>query len=545
MQVDDNVRERINSARRQNYSDDVIASVLAETMPQVQMALDERISPSIILDELASPPTTGEQIQRGVGIAARGVTEALAPVAAGALAGGLVGGPPGAALGAVAMPIAQLGGDIIASGANRLLGTNIEPPSQTISRMIPGPRAETPTERVVEAASGALGGTAAGIGAARQLARMPTVSPTGPSAEGLQRVGQELSRAPVGQVTTAPVAAGVGQQVTEDTDNPFLGFAASMAAASAMGLRRGKFESVNPDEMLAKTKANYKILDDAQFAINSREFDRKVTEIQIKLMDEGYVPNMPLSTGQIDELFNVLRHNQKTHRPITEIVNMRKTIGNTIASTKDNNVRRLAREMLDEYDNFLMNVTDRQLAGVKKNATEFKTVMDAWKTAREDFRKLKKAELIQDMVDRADLAPSGKEISLTQSLKNLANNKEKMRFFSPDEQKAIRDTAKGGELVQALRLVGKFAPLTPAAAIFTAVSPFGAFTAGAGVAGKTLAAERRLQQVSKLQDQMLLGRKPQQLQGPFRNLPVYTGRAALNMLGPEFIEGDARNALGR
>ena len=104
MQVDDNLRERINSARRQNYSDDVIASVLAETMPKVQMALDERINPSIILDELASPPTMLEKTGRMAGIAARGATEALAPVAAGALAGGLIGGPPGAAVGAVAMP---------------------------------------------------------------------------------------------------------------------------------------------------------------------------------------------------------------------------------------------------------------------------------------------------------------------------------------------------------------------------------------------------------------------------------------------------------
>lgn len=538
------LREGVMAARRQGVSDDVIVSTLVKVDPRIQQALDQGVTPQQVLDKLS--PTASQQGQRLAQIATRGVSEALAPMAGGALVGGLLGGPPGAALGAVTAPLVVPLGDVLVEGSNRFLGTNLQRPSQTISEMIPGPRAETPGERVLEATSGALGGTTAGIRAAQSLVRPAVTGVRVPVDEGLQRVGQELSRAPAGQMVTVPTATAAGETVSEATDNPFLGLGTSLVTAGAMGLRSGKYEGVDPNEMLARSKQNYEKLDNAKFAVNSRPFDRKITEMQINLQNEGYKPGMTMLTGQIDELFNVLRQDAGKPRSINDIVNMRKTIGNVIASNKiDERTRALARQMLDEFDDYFMNIQDRHLVGLNKDSAEFRNVMDAWKDAREDYRKVKKAEVIQDMVERAEIAPSGKEVSLTQSLKNLANNKNRMRFFSPEEQAEIRKAADGGQMVQALRLVGKFAPMTPAAAIFTAVSPYGAFTAGAGVAGKTLATQRRLQQVEQLQNQMLLGRRPERLEGPFRNLPVYTGRAGLNMLAPVVGQQDSENALAR
>ena len=125
-----------------------------------------------------------------------------------------------------------------------------------------------------------------------------------------------------------------------------------------------------------------------------------------------------------------------------------------------------------------------------------------------------------------------KENSVAQGLSALAKDKKKMRFFSPDEQEAIREAAKGGPLQTTLRTLAKFTPMTPAAAIFTAVNPFGAYTAAAGMTSKELATARRIQQVNRLADQIRLGRKPEVLEGPLANEPVFFSQSVKNMLGP-------------
>ena len=537
MQVDDNLRERINSARRQNYSDDAIVSTLAERFPEVRTALDKGFRSSQILAELVPEPTMLEKAGRMVGIAARGATEALAPMAAGAMLGGALtgGNPAGAALGAIAMPIAQFGGDIIASGSNRLLGTNFEMPSQTISQMIPGPRAETPTERVAETVGGALGGTAAGVGAARQLARMPTVSPTGAGVvtPGQQAVGQELSRAPVGQITTAPVAAGVGQTVTEDTENPFLGLGASLVTGGAMGLRSAKYETASPQDVLDRAKTNYKTLDESGFRLGLTRFNQAAVNTAQNLRQQGYDPRtMPKVSVAIDQMLN--------NRPKTaqELMTVRKFIQNA-ANSADSDERRIAKRLMDDYDDYIVNAKPSQIVSGTPEAAQ------AWAQAKKDYSKFKKSEIFATMIKNAELSASPPEVFLKNEISKLAKNEKRMRFFSKEEQAAIRKAATDDTVQSQLRLVAKFTPMTPAAAIFTAVSPFGAYTAAAGLTAKELATRRRFKQLEQLQNQMLLGRQPKQIEGPFRNLPVYTGRAALNMLSPELIEGEPRNALGR
>ena len=145
---------------------------------------------------------------------------------------------------------------------------------------------------------------------------------------------------------------------------------------------------------------------------------------------------------------------------------------------------------------------------------------------------MKKSEMITDILDRADVSQGSKEANIASQLSALAKNEKKMRFFTPDEQQAIREAAKGGALQSMLRTIGKFSPVTPAAAIFTAVNPFGAYTAGAGMAAKGLGEYRRTQEVNRLADRMRLGETPAILESPGANVPVFYTRGMQNMLGP-------------
>ena len=107
-----------------------------------------------------------------------------------------------------------------------------------------------------------------------------------------------------------------------------------------------------------------------------------------------------------------------------------------------------------------------------------------------------------------------------------------MRFFTQDEQEAIREAAKGGTLQNLTKIISKFSPMTPAAAIFTAVNPYGAYTAAAGIAAKELATAQRMQQINALSSRMRLGQAPAVLEGATANVPTFLSRSIVNQLNP-------------
>lgn len=534
-------RNQVNTARRAGYSDMQIADFLKNTDPRVDEALQLGYSPEEVVQYLAPKLTTGEEVVRKTGIAARGASEALAPVTAGALGGaglGLltgVGAPIAVPVGALAGGLAVPTADALVMGYNALTDSNVRRPSQIISEMLPGPRAETPTERVLQSTSGAFAGTGGAVQAGRSLTNVPNVlysTPVGrpgttvaaqPVAPGVRAIGAEVSRAPVGQLIAAPVSTAVGQTVTEATDNPFLGMAATVATSSAMGLRPTKREKVpTADEVMARSKANYEVLDNSGFQLDDNQFRQHMATLAPKLRTEtGYIEAAyPKVSAALSEL------QTQGVKDVAQITGFRKIISG-VAKSGDPQERLIASNLLDEFDDYIINAPTSAIVGGDKKAVA------AWKEARADYTKFKKAELITDIVDRAEVSQSSKESALANGLSSLAKDKKKMRFFTADEQQAIRDAAKGGKIQTMLRTVGKFTPLTPAAAIFTAVNPYGAYTAAAGMTAGELAKMRRYQQVNRLADRMLLGAEPNVLEGPLANQPVFFSRGMQNAMNPQ------------
>lgn len=526
----DQFRDQINAARRAGYTDDEIASYLKDKEPRVGKALAAGYKPSEIVEYLAPKPTMGEEVVRKTNVAARGAAEATLPVAAGALtgaaAGALLGAPSGigAPIGAIAGGLAVPAADALTLAYNKLLGGSARLPSQVISEMIPGPRAESPAERVLQASTGALAGTTGAVGAGRSIVQAAKAAPGLPSAVARRftAVGHEISRAPLGQIVAAPVSTAVGQTVTEATDSPLLGMVAGVGTSMAAGLRPTKREAApSAEELLARSKANYEILDKSGFQLSRSQFTEHMASLPAKLRKEmGYVESInPKVASAFKELTS------DAPKDVAEITALRRIIGSA-AGSADSSERKVAMRLLDEFDDYVLNAPPSAIIKGDKAA------IDAWKEARADYAKVKKAELIQDIVARAEVSQGGKEATVAQGLSALAKNQKKMRFFTPDEQAAIRAAAKGGKLQDMLRTVGKFTPMTPAAAIFTAVSPFGAYTAATGMAARELATARRLQQVERLTNQMRLGAQPQVLESAIINEPAFISRGIQNMLNP-------------
>lgn len=469
--------------------------------------------------------TTGEQIARKAGVAIRGVSEALAPAAAGATAGLLVGGPVGAGVGALAGGLAVPAADIAVQGYNRLTDSNVRMPSRIISGMLPGPRAETPVERVIQSSAGALGGVGGSVSAGRGLAGSFAAAP------GVRAIGEEAARRPVGQLIAAPLATGVGQTVTEATDSPLAGLAAGVATGAAAGVRpvrRGEVPSAA--DLAARSKANYDVLDKSGFELDAPQFVSHMQNMGPKLRSSaGYDPRiMP----KVDVALSNLT--QTTPKTVQELDTLRTIIG-TAAKSADASERKAAKLLLDEFDTYVTTAPPSAIVSGNKQA------MDAWKEARADYAKMKKSELITDVVENAELAKGTRESSIASQLSSLAKNDRKMRFFTPDEQDAIREAAKGGKLQTMLNLVGKFSPVTPAAAIFTAVNPLGVYAAGAGMAARSVADQRRIQQTNALASRMRLGGTPPILEGAFANVPVFAARGIQNNLSA--LSPETQNAL--
>jgi hypothetical protein len=521
----DQFRDQINTARRAGHSDDELIDYLKKKDPRIADALSQGHKPTEILEYLAPSLSMGEEAVRKAGVAIRGVNEALAPAAAGAGAGFMLGGPVGAGVGALAGGLAVPTADVLVQGYNKLAGGNVRLPSQVISSMIPGPRAETPVERVIQASTGALGGTAGSVQAGRGLANMaqipvqagqaPTVAPS------IAAIGAESARRPMGQMIAAPLATAAGQTTTELTDNPLAGLGASLATGATLGVRPTKRGAVpTADELTARAKENYSILDKSNFELDNAQFTQHMGDMADTLRSVGYDPRiMPKVQVAIE---NLALDKPKT---VKELGTLRTIIGNA-ASSSDAKERLAGVKLLDKFDDYVLNASPSATVSADPKA------MKAWKEARADYAKMKKSEMITDILENADVAQGSKEASIASQLSSLAKNQKKMRVFTPDEQEAIREAAKGGTLQVMLRTIGKLTPLTPAAAIFTAVNPFGAYTAATGFAAKTAAEQRRVQQANRLADRMRLGEKPQIIEGPLANEPIFLSRSAQNMLGP-------------
>ena len=520
----DNFRDQINSARRAGYSDDELIGYLKDKDSRVTQALDAGYKPMEILEHLAPKLSTGEEVIRKTGVAVRGVTEALAPIAAGAGAGMLMGGPVGAGVGALAGGLAAPLTDVATMAYNKMFGDTARTPSNVISSMLPGPRAETPTERVLQTGAGALGGTSGSVSAGRSIVNLGRTSPGLPAtvAPGTLAIGQEAARLPIAQIVTAPLAASTGQTVTELTDNPLAGLAAGIGTSVVAGVRPVKRGAVpTADELKTQSKANYDILDKSNFQLNNSEFTSYMGRLPSKLRSSGFDPRiMPDVDAALAQLTS--KTNAKT---VGELDTLRTIIGTAAKSTKPAE-RLVASQLLDEFDNYVMNAPPSAVI-----VSDVKAIK-AWKDARADYAKMKKSEMITDIIENADVSQGSKEANIASQLSSLAKNDRKMRFFTPDEQEAIRASAKGGSLQTMLRTLAKFTPMTPAAAIFTAVNPFGLQTAAAGMAAKSLAETRRVQDVNRLASRMRLGKTPDVLEGPFENTPVFFTRGAQNMLAP-------------
>ena len=250
-------------------------------------------------------------------------------------------------------------------------------------------------------------------------------------------------------------------------------------------------------------------------------FQATMKNLPSRLRQEGYTPsgNFPDVNAAIKELTT-----GKQPVDFTEIQSLRTMIKNGQSSVNANE-RRIATRLLDEFDDYMANMPVRDIKVGNKEA------LNTWQEARNSYAKFKKSEIFTDMLEEAQLdrtkfTQSGTENSLAQQMRKLAKNEKRMRLFSKGEQDAIIEAAKGSDIQQTFKFVGRFAPTSTVSAIPTFLigagdaASGGMFAAGS-IAGRMGATRMREGAITDLAQFMRSG-QPNRYETTPRNINLRT-----------------------
>lgn len=467
------------------------------------------------------------------------------PTLTGAGAGALVGGAPGALVGSLALPMADLAAigsryvENLIRQARGLPETKGFSPSGEISKALANiglPEPTSTTERVIEAAVGGLAGVGTQLPA---LGRLATTATT----EAGRGLASRLAQAPVAQVGLAAPAAATSQYVAETTESPLAGMAAGAAVGSLAGIRPRKVEQALTGEQL-RTRADiaYRNAEKAGVVVSPESLKAKVPQFEKVLKEEGFVPGLH---KELDTVLGELQKEVNTPKTLRELDQLRRTLKAPAKFFDNPDQQRITGRLVDEFDDYVKNLSAKDLA---VEGAKVKTATKELTKARNFYARSRKADEIDELFRRAEIraganyTQSGLENSLRQELKSLSLNKKRFSMFSPTEQNAIEAAAKGGNLQNALRNIGKYAATSPiptglgsglGAGLGSMLGGVpGAIIGGAAVptiggAARSAATRMGMNRLEEIQRMVSLGRMPE-IQPRTRLVPITGLRGLLS-----------------
>jgi hypothetical protein len=262
-------------------------------------------------------------------------------------------------------------------------------------------------------------------------------------------------------------------------------------------------------KLLEQSKEAFTTAKESGMQFNPEKFSTKMAEIGTDLRKEGYTKPPPGETDPYAKITGALRNLTDTSNPkdFEELSTLR-TIIRTGQKSDNSTERKFATILKDKFDDYVLNAPKEDVIGDTKQGAE------AWKTARDTWSRLSKSEIFEDMLNKSEINASkvGTEKYLHNKLLELSNNERKMRLFTPTEQKAIQEAAKGGKIQNILKMAGKYSPESVVATATGSyvgaqmLGPAGAVIAPIlGGASKAAATQIRKSDVNKLAALMRAG----------------------------------------
>ena len=529
-----------------------------------------------LLQQSAAPKQQPLTTNRVGELLSRGAAPAITGATAGAALGAPVGmSAPAALIGGMAVPIGDAlntivnelskGNTAVENYIRGLMGreqtaTPMQLPmvSSMVSRGMEniglGAEPTSTTERVIEAGGAGLSGAGTQLPALTQLAKEGASAVT-------RNVAAQMAKAPKSQVAVSAPASMVAQSVTEATGSPIAGMVAGAATGAAGGVRPRKTEAIPTAEQLkAQATQAYDRANKAGVVISPQSLKDTYPTFTNAVKEAGFDPDLH---PQVNVVLNRLAEEGQTPKTLQEMDTLRRIVRAPTKTFDNPDQQRVAYKLLDEFDNYIANLSDKDLAVPKKSVdlgrfgvievedamspkVASKDAINSLKEARSLYSKSIKADTIADLIERAEITAganytqSGLENALRQELKSLAKNKKRLAGFNQTEKDAIIAAAKGGNLQNFLRYVGKLAPTSVIAgggAVGLGYLAGGATGAAVlpviGGAGQYAATRMGMQNMRNIQDLVALGRTPTVTQSRTGLVPQ---TAVRGLLSPQIIE---------
>jgi len=213
------------------------------------------------------------------------------------------------------------------------------------------------------------------------------------------------------------------------------------------------------EQLKATASQYYKLVDDSGMVIKPAGFKSFVASARNKLTKKGSDPDLTPKTEVAMQ--RLIDEEVASGLTMQRAEILRRKLSNAVGAAGDDADRALARQLLDDFDQYMEGLTQASVTGGGVEAVQYV------KSARALWTRARKTEAIEELIEKAMLnaesatGMSGLAHTLRIQFKQLANNKKRMRMFTPAEQLAIRRVAAGGAIEKVFRYLGKFDPVNP------------------------------------------------------------------------------------
>jgi hypothetical protein len=411
-----------------NVPDDITQTQLQEIAIKNKLATPE--------DFGVVPPTAGESLQRGAGLAARA-----------------------AITGASAIPntVADFFSGLYNVGAN-LVGSPSRMPYMSQEQQqglttIGLPIPETTGEKVLSGTVSALAGGAAQTPLA--VAKAPALAMATPAATAATAAAGAMAPAAfqgIKDYTGSDLAASLGSFGMSTV-------AAGLAGRTAGALTTEKNPKVSMEEVKQRAQRAYKAAEDSGVMIKPQSVLNMVGSIQKNLDDAGFVAELP-SNKPVEIILNKFKDIVGTERVSISKLEQMRSLASSLSTDRDPNTSRLAGVVVSGIDDYLSSLASKDIM-MGTGADAGKAVQKLME-ARKDWRNLSRATILENVLTATEakaLNPSASESELIrQGFIGILANKNKANKFSSDEIAAMKAVAGGTPLDTALSMLGKLSP---------------------------------------------------------------------------------------
>lgn len=274
--------------------------------------------------------------------------------------------------------------------------------------------------------------------------------------------------------STALVGSEAGR--TADTLAPELtgGYGEAVGAIAgglAPGVMQGQLTSgirsaPSIDDLRATADAAYDVADKSGVIVGRNAMQRLANEVENLLANEAYHPKQAPSVSAALGVISKSAKNNATLKHLDKVI--RGLTGNA-AMSKVPGESRLGSMVIDKIDEFMENLTPQDLAVPANIASGPAGAVEALKAARSMWHRMRKAQMIDEAVDKARLEASSSgtggnlENRIKQNLKSILLNPKKIKGFTKPERALIRKAVEGSNPEKFLRWFGRsFSPSTGA-----------------------------------------------------------------------------------